>query len=129
MSTRLYVENYNLLTYFYIALFLKQKALEENFKKVSKALQVFYIDPADKSALEVKIHELNFDLQNLHDKYDTKYYLKWVERVQTVRQGVHSVIVNKLDIKFDWFTLETDMSNNNLRLYKAINLVIGKFIC
>ncbi len=117
------------MTCFYIALFLKQKALEENIKKVSKTLQVFDIKPADKSALEVKIHELNFDLQNLHDKYDTKYYLKWVERVQTVRQGVHSVIVNKLDIKFDWFTLETDMSNNNLCLNKAINLVIGKFIC
>ena len=50
---------------------------------------MFDVDAGDKTILEQKLHELNFDLQNLHDKYDTKYYLKWVERVQTVKKGVN----------------------------------------
>ncbi len=87
-------------------------------------MQVVGADSAEKSMLEVRLHELNFELQNLHDKYDTKYYQKWVERVETVKNGVHSVIINKLEIKFDWFTIDTDISNINLCLNKAINLVI-----
>ena len=37
-----------------------KKILEENIKKINKTLEVVDIDPAEKSGLDVKLHELNF---------------------------------------------------------------------
>ena len=38
---------------------------------------------------------------------------------------VHVIIVNKLETKFDWFTLEEDITLSNICYNKCINLVIS----
>ena len=65
----------------------------------------------------------NFGNLQLIDPPDSKYFIKWVDRVKLVRESVQSVIYNKFKTKFDWFPLAEDITLANLAYNQAINLV------
>jgi hypothetical protein len=51
-----------------------------------------------------------------------------MDKVDLIKSNVHSIINNKMKMKFDWFDLSEDVTLSNLCLNQAINLVIYPFI-
>jgi hypothetical protein len=71
----------------------------------------------------VVIVEFLKEMENLRTMYDLKQFLKWIDTVQVIKNTVNLTIHNKFKIKFDWYTLNEDITVANLCYNQAVNLV------
>ncbi|CAF0764926.1 unnamed protein product [Brachionus calyciflorus] len=98
------------------------KTLDISIRKLEKSLDVRFVDKNQADLIANKIAEQKQELDSLKYKYDIKYYFKWIEKVQLVKESVHAVINNKFKLKYDWFMLEDDITVANVCYNQAINL-------